>query len=387
MEKPRVLLTYIESGMGHIMSMRAIEDGLKKYSDKIDIITTDIMKDEHDETAIKFEKFLINQTKMTNKSKLYSNTVFFLMTYFGRQHLMRILHKSVFKKASDITIKAMQKFNPDVIISNHYFVTFCAVELKKRYMPNLTVITYNPDNNVHVWWDNRSDLFINNNDEACNESIKKRDFNFSQIKKVYFTARKEIVEANKTKEEYRKMYGLDDRFTIIIADGAYASGRAKSMCKILLRTNKKVNILMVAGKNEKVYNYFKKKAKKVKSNINLIPLRFQEKIYELYAASDIFISKAGPNALLDCFFMGTPVIVDYYAHPIEKATTKLFIDEFGCGLHVYHRHEMLRQVEHLIDHPEILAEYRKNISQKLDKNNNGSNQIAKIIMNAIKKGV
>ena len=142
MEKPRVLLTYIESGMGHIMSMRAIEDGLKKYSDKIDIITTDIMKDEHDETAIKFEKFLINQTKMTNKSKLYSNTVFFLMTYFGRQHLMRILHKSVFKKASDITIRAMQKFNPDVIISNHYFVTFCAVELKKRYMPNLTVITY-----------------------------------------------------------------------------------------------------------------------------------------------------------------------------------------------------------------------------------------------------
>ena len=60
------------------MSMRAIEDRLKKYSDKIDIITTDIMKDEHDETAIKFEKFLINQTKMTNKSKLYSNIVFLM---------------------------------------------------------------------------------------------------------------------------------------------------------------------------------------------------------------------------------------------------------------------------------------------------------------------
>ena len=77
MEKPRVLLTYIESGMGHIMSMRAIEDGLKKYSDKIDIITTDIMKDEHDETAIKFEKFY-NLVKFLRPSfdKQKSNLLF-----------------------------------------------------------------------------------------------------------------------------------------------------------------------------------------------------------------------------------------------------------------------------------------------------------------------
>ena len=31
MNKPRVLLTYIESGMGHIMSMKAIEESLKTY--------------------------------------------------------------------------------------------------------------------------------------------------------------------------------------------------------------------------------------------------------------------------------------------------------------------------------------------------------------------
>ena len=30
MKKPRILLTYIESGMGHIMSMSAIAEGLKQ---------------------------------------------------------------------------------------------------------------------------------------------------------------------------------------------------------------------------------------------------------------------------------------------------------------------------------------------------------------------
>lgn len=385
MQQPKVLLTYIESGMGHIMSMRAIEDGLRKYQDQIEIIPSYIMQEEHNKTAIWFEEFLTNQTKRTNRSKLYSNAVFFIMTSLGKQRLMRLLHKSLFKKASDATIEAMHKYEPDVVVSTHYFITFCAIELKKRYLPNLTIITYNPDNNVHVWWDNRSGLFINNNEIACNESIKKRNFDYTQIRQVFFTARKEVIQANKSKEEYRKLYGIDDKFTIIIADGAYASGKAKSRCNALLKSKKEMNILLIAGKNEKVYQYFLKKAKKTKPNIHLTPLRFQEKIYELYAASDLFITKAGPNAMLDCCFMGTPIIVDYYAHPIEKATTKLFIDHFGCGIHVYKRRHILKEVEHLIEHPEILQQYRNNILQHLDKSKNGSDQIATIIMEEMKK--
>jgi len=38
MSKPRILLTYIESGMGHIMSMKAIEDGLTPYLDRVELL-------------------------------------------------------------------------------------------------------------------------------------------------------------------------------------------------------------------------------------------------------------------------------------------------------------------------------------------------------------
>ena len=37
-KKPKVLLTYIESGMGHITSMNSIKASLEKYSDKLDIV-------------------------------------------------------------------------------------------------------------------------------------------------------------------------------------------------------------------------------------------------------------------------------------------------------------------------------------------------------------
>lgn len=384
MQKTRVLLTYIESGMGHIMSMSAIAEGLKeKYGDNLDLIESYIM--EGNETAAKFEKFLMNCTKETNKNKAFGMGVFAFLEIAGKQHFMRFIHRTLFRNATTATMDEMRKYNPDVIISTHYFITFAAIELKKKYMPNLTVITYNPDNNVHVWWDNRSDLFINNNLAACDEAIKRRNFEYSKIRRVFFTAREEVAKAEGTKEYYRKKYNLPDQFTVMIADGAYASAKSKKVCNELLKLDFPVTVLMLAGKNKKVYDYFLKKKDKIKPNVNLIPLEFTPLAYEYYGASDVFITKAGPNATLDSLFMGTPVIFDYYAHPIEKATAKLFADELKCGISVFNVRKMKKQVTYLYEHPELLAQLRLNIKKNVNKANNGATQIADIIMSEIQK--
>ncbi len=386
MEKPRILLTYIESGMGHIMSMKAISEGLKeKYSDQLEIIESYVMDQGNKDTA-DFEVFLSNCTKETNRHKAFGVGVFWFLEIAGKQHFMRFIHRTVFKKYTDATVQALLAYQPDVIISTHYFITFAAIELKKRYMPNLTVITYNPDNNVHVWWDNRSDLFINNNLAACDEAIKKRQFAYEKIRRVFFTAREEVANANGSKEEYRLKYDLPkDKFTIMIADGAYASGKAKKVCNELLKLKFPVTIIMLAGKNEKVYQYFEKKRNKISSNIHFVNLKFTPLAYEYYGASDVFITKSGPNAVLDSLFMGTPVIVDYYAHNIEKATAKLFVDTLKCGITCYHISKINKHVTYLYEHPDFLDELRKNIKKSINKNQNGASQIADIIMNELKE--
>lgn len=384
MQKPRILLTYIESGMGHIMSMKAIAEGLKeKYADQVDIIESYIMDQGSKETE-QFEKFLSDCTKKTNKDKIFGIGIFWFLELAGKQHFMRLIHRTIFKKFTDATVQVMKSYHPDVIISTHYFITFAALELKKKYMPNLTVITYNPDNNVHVWWDNRTDLFINNNVAACDEAIRRRKFTYRNVRRVFFTARKEVAEANLTRREYREKHNLPlDQFTIMIADGAYAQGKAKKVCNSLLKLNIPITIIMLAGKNEKVYQYFKKK--KVKNNIHLVLLKFTPLAYEYYGASDVFITKSGPNAVLDSLFMGTPVIVDYYAHNIEKATAKLFVDDLKCGVTCYNIRHINKAVVYLYEHPEFLEELRKNIKKNVNKNDNGSEQIADIIIKELKE--
>ena len=72
MNKQKVLMTFMESGMGHITSITSISDNLKKlYGDEFEIIDCYIMQEDNDPVLKKWEYFIINQTKNTNKFKGY----------------------------------------------------------------------------------------------------------------------------------------------------------------------------------------------------------------------------------------------------------------------------------------------------------------------------
>ncbi len=375
-------MTYIESGMGHITSIKSISDNFHRlYGDQFDIDDCYIMKEDGDKVLMNWEKFVIKQTQRTNKVRGYGNFVFGIMTMFGGVHFLRATHRTIFLRACNHMIKAFEKRNPDIIVSTHYFITYCALEYKRKYNKNVKVVTYNPDNNVHCWWDNREHLFIVNNESAYYEAIGKRKFNPATVKQVKFTARDEIINANGTKEEYREKFGIpQDKFCVIVADGAYAMGKAKDVVDELLKSDKEMTILFLAGKNQKLFNKYTalKDSGKIKSNINLVVLPFKSNIYEYYRASDLFITKAGPNAILDSVFMNTPIIADYYAHPIEKATKNLFVNDLGVGLYLNKPKKIKKAVEYFIDNPDKLEPYIEN-TKKIDKHNNGGELAAKYI--------
>ena len=83
--------------------------------------------------------------------------------------------------------------------------------------------------------------------------------------------------------------------------------------------------------------------------------------------------------------MGTPVIIDYYAHNIEKATEKLFVQTLKCGITCHRVSHMAQVVTHLYEHPEILEELRQNIRKNVNRDNNGAKQIADIIISELRE--
>ena len=117
---------------------------------------------------------------------------------------------------------------------------------------------------------------------------------------------------------------------------------------------------------------------KVPKNIRLLPFEFVKDIHELFKASDLFITKAGPNAILDSVFLRVPILVNYSASTIEKRTKELFVDRLKCGVDISDKKKARKFVEQCIDNPHILDKYIKN-EEKLDKHRNGATEIAEFV--------
>lgn len=377
--KPKILVTFIESGQGHIMSAQSIYESLQeRYGDDYDVVKCYIMQEDNNKKLLGMEKFLTKQCQNTNKFHFFGQFIFPFIHLFGGQKLMRWVHRYICRGSFKASLEAFRKRKPDVIVSTHYYITLCAMEYKMRYAPECKVVTYNPDNMVNPLWDTRKGYFLCNSDLAMRQAIKYK-LPAKRLCRVPFAVRKEVERCDMTQAECRAKYGLDDRFTVCIADGAYMYGKAKKYTRYLVKKCKiPLNILLIAGYNEKYYEKFKKLESRTPDHIRLQVFGFLPEAYELYGAADIFITKGGPNAVLDSVYMRTPVMINYCPHMIEEATYKLFVKSLGCGVGAFSPKKALRYIYEYNGEKSELDDFRKNI-EKVLLEGNGADFVADFV--------
>ncbi len=379
----KILVTFVEAGLGHIVTAQAILDALAVASDgDVEIIAKDVFRE--NEILRKHEEFLIKETKKASAEPLHSPMQLFFMKIIGSQNTLKFVHSTVYRKAVNAYVKELDKIKPDVIIDTHFFTSYAAITYRDRLNPKCKVITYNPDNNVHGWWCRKVDYFIVNNDLAYKQALDKK-FAPEKVKQVFFIIRKDVIGADGSKEDYRRKHGIPlDTFAVKIADGAYAEAKLESFVHELIKIDKPLTIVAIAGKNEEMYAKLLELKKSVPPNINLMPFAFVKDIHELFGACDLFITKAGPNAILDSVFMRTPVVVNYWANKIEWTTKELFINQLGCGEIITDKVKARQFVEKCIEDRSILNKYIEN-EKKFDKHKNGATEIASFVLDLIKK--
>ena len=325
-KKPLIVVDYVEAGIGHIVTAQAISDMLhEKYSEDFEILDNYSLRDSGVPTLEEYEEFLVNQVKMHSALPYYGKIQMGAMHIGGTKNSLRLIHETVFRKQTTAVIEQFKKLDPDMLVFTHYFTLFAGIEYRNNIKPSCKVVLYCPDNNVHGWWDNRVDRLYTNNPLATQDAIRFK-FPEDKICEAFFPARKAVTESNESKEFYRDKFGIpQDKFAVVIADGAYAKAKAKKVTYELLDVDIPLTVCTIAGKNEKLYRKLEKLKTKTKPNITLIPFGFVKDAPQLYGACDQFITKAGPNAVLESVMMGTPVIIDYSGTSIESATKRLFI--------------------------------------------------------------
>ena len=388
MGKYKVLMTYVEAGMGHITSAEAIANALETYHpDEVEVIRCNIFTETNDPLLIKHQQFLIDEVKRSNRHPFH---MFYLkllnLPLFPRLPSLRFAFGTLFVKEAHRCQAIMRKYDPDMVFNTHFSPLHFAIEEnhRRRGCHFLTGL-YIPDPNVHGWWDRRSDLTFVNNPSAYREAIDKMKFDPQKTKLGKFLIRTALQKSSRDKQILRKKHDLPtDRFTVTLAAGAYAECHLREFANQLLAIDRRYTLLIIAGENDEIYNEFSKKEGKA-GQIDLRVYRFLPDAHEFYGASDVFVTKAGPNSILDSVYMGTPVVTNFCASLIEQITRDYFIGDHGVGVHSESPEEVSTLVTSWIDDPELLIPYQKNCTNFVETCVGGEKEVADGILEALRK--
>ncbi|MCH5154081.1 MAG: hypothetical protein J1F71_02600 [Clostridiales bacterium] len=382
--KQKILLTYVESGFGHISSMDSIYDALlMRYSDKYDIQKSFILTEDGFSNLVWMNKFLIKQVQNTNKIPFFGRFVFPFIAFLGGHKLVRFFHRQMAHKSFLEGLEALKKRKPNIIISNHYFTNLLAVEYKRRIDPDVVIINYNPDPTLHTFWDRRDGIFIVDNPLAYKKALKYK-FKEESLRLVTPCVRQRIEKNTLSREQLREKFDLPkDKFTVVVADGGYMMGRGPKFAKALIKKGLPITLCVIAGHNKKQFDYFKAIERgegklKLSPEMTLKTYEFLDNAYELYGAADLFLTKGGPNAVLDSIYMHTPVMINYAPHVIEAGTVKVFIGVHGCGETAFRPRKAIKRIRRFLDDKSDLVKYDENI-EKLIAEGNGISAVADVV--------
>lgn len=378
-KKPRVVFTFVEAGMGHIVPATGISDAFEsKYGDKCEVIRSYIFKEDEHEKLLEYQNILINDTKKLAKSSTYSFLEHYAAEIIGSKLTLKFLD-SHFKKYTPYTEQKILDLNPDILFASYYSPAHFVMNLRKKNKTDCKVVTYIPDPILYSAWDRRADVFITNNPQAY--KIANRECK-NAVHQVPFVLRKEASQINQTKTEMRAKLGIpENNFTILLSDGAYGQKKLKDYTDILLSLNKPITIISVCGKNEELLEYFKQK--EVPSNTTFIPLGFINNMLEYNRASDLFIGKGGANALVESFFFGVPALVSAYANTLEYHIAKYYITKLKCGELALNTKKFIKIINEILDNPSKLETYKENLKHLQDET--GAEQSADLIFEMLKE--
>lgn len=376
-KKKRILVTYIEAGFGHITTANSIADAIEALHDpNIEVIRKYMFSE--DPVLRKTEKRFVKEVKIANMFPWYNRIQMAATHILGIHNSLPFVVSTIWRRVRNRYLKELEKIRPDIIIDTHYLTSFFATQYRDKIDSHVKVVTYNPDNNVHNWWNLRVDKFIVNCRMGFDDALK-HDFDRKKLMIVPFVTRQEIMEVTENKSYYRAKYNLpQERFTIMVAAGGYGKSGMRRVIKALMNVKQPITLIAICGTNKLLYNQLQLLKNDTPDNIDLRPYEFVKKVYELNRASDMFLTKGGPNAMLDSVLMGVPVGVFYCASHIEKMSAFLFTYILNCGRFLPRANQIVEWVNSCAGDPTILDFFIRN-TKAIREAGNGANDIAKFI--------
>ena len=297
----KILILSAATGGGHLRASRAIRDYFVQNDPGSEVEVIDAMKsvgplvdrtvcDGYHILATKTPKLFGRLYRATNRK----TPLFDLMNRFSCQ-FSRLLYPAIEHSA------------PDAIISTHPFATEMVSHLKGLGAVGVPLITLMTDYGPHLAWiAEHVDAYV----VADAGMIPQMEGMGVSREKIYpFGIPVENVFFQKQdKSALRKKFGLDPALpTVLMMAGSFGVENVLDVYRQIASADLSFQIVVITGKNEKLYLAFLDEAKKWKKPTKVI--YFTDEVENYMRASDLLITKPGGLTVSEALACDVPLAV------------------------------------------------------------------------------
>lgn len=373
-----ILLFYASYGSGHLSAATAIEQYIREnYPDaktlKIDCV--EYINKSINKISTSAYKSIILKTPMLwgQVYKLLKNDTILDITQFSN----RFMAKKIFTLFED--------FEPDLVISCHPLGGQITSFLKSHKKTNCKLATVMTDFASHKQWligKDYTDYFFVSNIEMKTSLISEGIY----PNKIYVSGIpiSPNFYKNYNKENIYKSLNIEKNKKNIIFFGGGSLGLSSSsniqaiLTSLLQATDESYQIIIISGKNQKLYNDFQKTINNTyhKSQIKLID--FTTELPELLPITSFVITKPGGLTITECISTNVPIILINPIPGQEKENAQYIADN-KMGIWIKTNKPTSEYFQEIFNDTKLIEEIKEN--QKKYSHINSTKNICDILIN------
>lgn len=354
----KIIVFYASYGGGHFSAANSIKKYLDENYDNLEVEIVDCMK----YITPFFEKITTGAYReMAKKAPGLWKKVY----YHSKKGVLSGISKESNKLMSSKLLKLIKQSNPDLIISTHPFSSQMVNYLKKKEKLDCPLATILTDFEFHEQWivGHMFTNFFFVSNEDMKESLVKKNVDSEKILVTGIPFSERFLEAF-NKEEIFKMFDLDINKKVILffGGGEFGLGKDKTikMLRSLIALNKELQIVAVAGKNEKMKLAFEEVVKEMGSEDRVRVLPFTDKVPELMNISYLVVTKPGGLTTTESLISNLPIIV-INPLPGQEEENAIFLERHGVGVWIRKDDNPEVILSELFNNPDKIEKMRENI--------------------------
>lgn len=372
--KPRVVFTFIEAGMGHIIPERAVADAMEqKYGGKVEVVRSYFYSETGNAELKKFGQTLVKPVEKQSRSRFYGKLCMFGLWLFGDTISHEFVMRMRGPKSVRPALEHMRELDADVVFTTHWASTYYINKLRENRPYS---VLFCPDCYSNGMFNMDCNDFLIPTEQGLRAANSQRMYAGGNGRAVDYPLRGEAFALKGRRAQVRRELNIPEgRFTVVLSDGGYGMAKLEETVTELVKHRGEITIIAVCGKNEEGAARLKKL--QCAEGVDLRVFGFTDKMLEFLCAADLYAGKSGANSMVEPAFFGLPVIVTKCITTIETHIKDYYVETVGNAMYIPSAKLAAEKILYFAEHRAELEEYARKARGFQDRN--GAEQIADLL--------